>query len=241
MSSDYSWGKIVEYVSRVAREDVRVEEGGKTFDYPHPTQIMLTPMFFRGDGCYRSGHCCRHYTIVWTEEGKQAIEAATPETYAAWNLDYADHEYLKTQLIPMPVVVNGQDRMFWGDPPEKESIAKKQCDHLRFRDGMSYCNIKPVDSITCEFPHNNIFMVKGITYLRKQQFGRNWVLGCPVKFTGFNYERFRTSDIPLFERLQRIATDLGIATYIPEILDVFDKLDPALKAGVTPEEAIPIL
>ncbi len=240
MSSDYGITKVIEYVAHIAKEDVIVDYSGKHLEFNKPLRVMLSPLFFRGDGCYRSGKCCRNYTITFTQEGYDAILAAKPEDYGQWGLDYTKNDQLLKDIEEIPTLINGKSVMFYGDPPTAESNKLHKCDHLYYDNGMSYCDIHPVKSITCIFPHSNMYHTNGVTHIRKQQFGRNWALGCPVAFTGFNLERFDTIDVPLFERLLRIANDMQVETYIPELLEWFQKLRPGLVDGILPEEDIDI-
>lgn len=242
MSSDYGFGKIVEYVAALAKEDIILEVNGKTTVYEASKDIYLMPIFFRGDGCERTGKCCRHYTIAFTEEGHKKILEATQDDFAKYFLPMNYYEDLMASIEIVETTINGNKVKFYCDPPKTESIKRKQCDHLFYDEkGLSYCGIQPVKSITCEFPHNNMYRTQGKTYIRKQQFGRNHQLGCPVEFCEFNYLKFKAIDIPLFKRLKAIADDMKVETYIPELLAIFEDLDSDLSKGIIPKDKIDVI
>lgn len=242
MSSDYGFGKIVEYVAAMAKEDIHLTVEDKETVYKASEEIYLTPLFFRGDGCMRTGKCCRHYTIAFTEEGHKKILEATKDDFAKYFLPMDYYEDLMQSLEIVETDINGNKVVFYCDPPKTESVKKKQCDHLFYdKEGLSYCGIQPVKSITCEFPHSTMYQVRGKTYIRKQQFGRNHQLGCPVEFCGFNYVKFKAIDVPIYKRLKAIADDMKVETYIPELLAIFEDLDKDLSEGKIPTERIDVI
>lgn len=238
----YSFGKFLDYVAHLAKEPVHLEIDGTDYNWEAPDRIVLSPLFFRGDDCFRTGKCCKNYDIVFTQEGVDEIHKATKENYDAWGLPMDGHDGLLSRLTEKNVLVNGSPSKLWMDPATKESKATGKCNHLQYgEDGLSFCDIQPVKSITCHMPHNVVKFSRGTTHIRKQQFGRNWALGCPVKFRGFDYERFTTVDVPLFERLGVVGDDLGIETWIPEILDLFKSHDEDLKNSRLPKSEITFL
>ena len=59
------------------------------------------------------------------------------------------------------------------------------------------------------------------TVIRVIQFGRNWALKCPVEF-GPEDEKSTQSRIDWLRRLYHSSQDLGIDTWLPEILEYLD-------------------
>ena len=143
------------------------------------------------------------------------------------------------------IQVNGQPVKLFIDPmTNKELAKKKQCDQLRYDDqtGLSYCAIRDINSITCRMPHSVIkyYSNRNSTYFQKQQFGRNHMLQCPVKWRGFNMEGLKGTDIPLLTRLDDTAKDMGVKTIIPSLLTVIEGMIPSLGEGLLPQDSIRI-
>ncbi len=238
----YSFGKLIDYVRHVVIEPMVVDMGnGKTEEYLPSEKFFLSPVFFRGDNCYRSGRCCRPYDVSWTlEDFKRQVVNLDGEREIE---DFEGGQELLDTGFEYEIQVNGQPVKLFIDPmTNKELAKKKQCDQLRYDDqtGLSYCAIRDINSITCRMPHSVIkyYSNRNSTYFQKQQFGRNHMLQCPVKWSGFSKEGLLETDIPLLERLSQTAQDMGVETIIPSLLQVIWEMVPKLEQGLLPQESI---
>lgn len=239
----YSFGKLLDYIGRTTIEPVKVEADGEVMEYPVPDKFLLSPLFFRGDDCYRSGRCCRPYDVSWTKgDWDRQVSTFTKEGRELGSLE--GYQELKDTSFEHEILVNGTTQTLVIDPvTNKDHKRNLQCDQLRYNDdGVSYCAIREINSITCRMPHSTIRYIKrsNTTHFQKQQFGKNHHLQCPVKFTGFNYQNLIETDIPLLERLDQSAQDLGFQTIIPRLIDVIELMKPSLREGLLPKYPINI-
>ena len=77
-------------------------------------------------------------------------------------------------------------------------------------------------------PHTRVFHNStGATSISISQYGRNWALGCGVKFHApkdeSEFEEQKATKIAQFEYLKEVSDDLNIETYIPELIDYMKK------------------
>lgn len=240
----YSFGKLIDYVRHTAIDDMTVDMGnGKVEEYKAPSKFLLSPMYFRGDSCWRSGRCCRPYDVSWTKaDYDRQYEQMKDQGGDPTQLE--GFSELQETGLDYEIQVNGTTVPLFIDPmTNKEKQKKTQCDQLRYGDdGNSYCAIRDINSITCRMPHSTIryYADRDATYFQKQQFGRNHQLQCPVRWMGFSMEGLLETDIPLLQRLNQTGEDMGVRTIIPNLLKLIDLMMPKLGEGYLPLEPIEI-
>jgi Fe-S-cluster containining protein len=220
--------KLLEYVNRVAKEPIVLN--GEPFGNPPVVKVSLNESFFHKDGCVMCGRCCLNETTAWTDEGMSRIKGATPEDFAKWELDYGVVEEIMGRMTENVVDINGKQVSFFVCDKDKTSEAfhlswpdrkaSPRCHWLFEKDGTYRCRVHPVRSVTCGMPHCRFFhnVKTHSTSIGVSQYGRNWALKCPVQFGGFDEESTQ-SRILWLERLNEVADDCGVKTFLPEILD----------------------
>jgi len=233
MSSNYSYGKVMEYVAAIATHDIEVmDEKGNIVKYVAPSKIVISPLFYRNDGCNRCGKCCRNYDICFTKTGYDIVMGSPYAKY--------------TDMKEAHILINGREKTIYYDPPTSDNRSKVQCKHLKFNtEGMSYCNIHSVRSVTCKIPHMTLRHNKqGTTSISRQQYGRNWALGCTFEFSEtFDYDTFLNS-INELNDINVIAKDLGIETHYNLIVRYLNSIKKNLQNNIVPtkqKQVFPII
>lgn len=232
--------KLLDYLAKVAKEQIIVD--GVPFEEAVPESVTLSDSFFWKDSCAMCGKCCINETVVWTDEGINRImdclesggEGENNGNVGIVNIDPDDLEEL-SQLIEEKVVnINGQDRVFYVCPKDKQYAGqwhhfegkgdRQRCHWMRELDGKFVCGIHPIRSVTCALPHIRFFKVKKTnrTVLRTMQYGRNSKLGCPIEFEGPSEEGMQDK-IHWLKVLNDCAVDLGISTWLPEIIQYLEE------------------
>lgn len=229
MSID-SGDKLLDYVSKVSKEQVTLADGRY---WMPPTSVRINESFFLKDDCVMCGKCCPCETNAWTQEGWNRMLAATPEDFTKWGLDYGVLTELGDVLQKRVLQINGKDVTLYWVPKPKMSEAlhvewpdrkeQPRCRWLFEKDGTYRCRIHPVRSVTCGMPH--LRMVHNAdthsTTMGLMQFGRNWALRCPVEFGGPDEESVQVRILWL-RRLLATAEDMGVNTWLPEILEYLE-------------------
>lgn len=229
--------KILEYLNKVSKEFMIVD--GNAFGYAPVDRVVLSESFFQKDDCQMCGKCCPNESTVWTREGLERINSAKPEDFEIWGLDFEAVQEIKDRMKTVVHSINGKNIEFYVSERDSFSQAMKlkwadrkeqsRCHWLFEKEGTYRCRIHPVRSVTCGMPHCRFFHSETAhdttttTTIAVSQFGRNWALKCPVEFGPVDEESVQTRMLWL-ERLNAVAQDIGLETYLPEILEY-------LKAG----------
>ncbi len=246
--------KILWYIEKVAKEPILIDD---VTLYKHKTSIKLQPTFFLQDGCNSCGCCCVPEDNVFTQHEFDIISSMTADEFRSThpNLDPSDLDKLRFGLKQVNHTINGNIKPVYVYKlvktsyfiPSKGESGKTidRCTWAVRNNKNIYCKIHPVESITCLMPHLRIFYSKsGTVSLGISQFGRNWALGCNVEFYSpasvDQFNSIKLSRIQKLEHLHRCADDLGIPTYLPEIIDYinkipFDRYEKYLNCNIIPE------
>lgn len=226
--------KLLDYLSKVAKEQIIVD--GVPFNEKVPESVTLSESFFWKDNCVMCGGCCGNETVVWTQEGLNRIMdyvQADCSNEGIAKVSSEDMDDLSCLIQEKVVNINGHDRVFYICPKDErhggqwhdyEGRGEKQrCHWVREKDGKLLCGIHPIRSVTCALPHLRFFKVKKTnrTVLRVMQYGRNHKLGCPVEF-GEASEEGMADKIFWLKVLNDCANDLGISTWLPEIIEYLE-------------------
>lgn len=223
--------KILEYLNRVSKVPMVVN--GQLFGNSPVSSVTLRKSFYLKDSCEMCGKCCPNETTVWTSEGYQRILNESDDSFLKLGLNPEIRSKVIDNLITTEMVVNGKscqifthpsdtgksaNRLSWSDRGEVE-----RCHWLFEKDGTHRCSIHPIRSVTCGLPHIRFLYIRRTnhTYIGTVQFGRNFALRCPIKFTEFDEESVQ-SKIMWLKRLRDCSYDLGVDTFLPEIVDYLD-------------------
>lgn len=223
-----SMDKIIDYIAKVTKQPLTVN--GKVITNKPVDIVSLSDKFFLKDDCHMCGRCCPNENTAFTVSELEKIKNAVELDFEAWGLDYSNKDLLLEGIKQKVININGQDKFYYSHPKDPPSTCNRvsypdrsnlQRCHWLFEDGGLYkCMIHPVRSITCRMPHLRFFHNRKTnkTSMGVSQFGRNWALGCPIEFVGYDEDSVQ-SRIESLKILNETANDLGIKTYLPEILD----------------------
>ena len=224
--------KILEYINRVSKVPMIVD--GQPFGNPPVSSVTLRKSFYLKDSCEMCGKCCPNETTVWTSEGFHRILTEPEESFLNLGLNLEIREKLLKNLSKTEMNVNGKscdifthpsdsgkavNKLSWSDRAEV-----KRCHWLFEKDGTHRCSIHPIRSVTCGLPHVRFLYSRRTnqTFIGTVQFGRNFALKCPITFTEFDEASVQVK-IMWLKRLRDCANDLGVDTFLSEIIDYLDK------------------
>jgi len=246
--------KLIHYVGYMTKEKFTATYNKVKTSYEPANKVILSPAFFRGDDCVCCGRCCKNFTTTYTQEGKNRIDNCKDEDYAKFGLDPSIKQTFIDKLEQVNININGKEIPFWGSFQKDksklvhanyENTNPKKDQFLRcawtieIEPGKWVCSIHPMKSITCALPHMNIYHnVKNNVYIRKQQYGRNFLLGCPIEFGEFKYDSYKNWDLYWLKALRDAANDMQINTYLPELLNYLESIDDKLQKGIVPLKPI---
>lgn len=208
---------ILDYLGRLTKAPLAVKVGRKEKLYKLPKQVVISPQFFRGASCQRCSACCK-VPAVYTATDVQIIDDVlsgklSPEL--PYNLDSVRR--LRAGLQRFEIDIAGKAKSIWVYPLS----TTKKCDFLSQQDGVWICSIHAVKPINCMLPHIYVgFSAKNqVTRLTKRPFGSRWIKDCKSVFGKFSAQELETWDLRVLRQLQRNAADLGISTFLPEIIE----------------------
>ena len=230
--------KILQYLVPFAKEEIQIDD--TIIKYPI-TSIVLSDHFFEIDSCNMCGHCCPPEHNVYTQFECDEIMSYDLKNLEEYGLPSRYIEELRANLIKTVHNVNGRyvnlytfakpfPKMFLPrkgengkEVPRCYWVYKREDDHI-------VCGIHPVRSITCRMPHMRVFHNKksGRVSITNSQFGRNWALGCLVKFsnpsTVEQFEAVKAGRLEKLKYLNRIAEDVNVRTYLPEVIAYVERI-----------------
>lgn len=223
--------KIIEYVVRVAKQRVVVE--GHVLLAKPIEQVTVRENFFAKDDCHGCGRCCMNENIAYTirtfDRACNAMDNSNPY-----------HEELRDGADYCTRTINGAEIEFLSfdaDTPKKSQRFSyegrpenlQRCHFLNLSNPkIQTCNIHACRSITCGMPHMRFYHTSDSrnSSISLAPYGRNHQLGCPVVFAPYDgsieHEEAIYKRIKWLEMLELAANDMGIATWLPEILHKLD-------------------
>lgn len=131
--------------------------------------------------------------------------------YFNWNF-WADCE-LRPSSFTNLIIIRNRSRLF-----SSEHHNKGACPHLT-EDGCAIHNINPIH---CRLPLMKFKQVKSKTYITKEEYGRNWQFGCPIKFGPYDQNAFN-EDMNRLTRVKKVAEYFEIPTAIDIIIDMVNR------------------
>lgn len=192
-----------EYIEKVALEDFIVEFkiDNKQFRYEakKPNKIVISNNLFRAYSCLDLGcsRCCHSHGFhnIFSEEEYKKYLSLTPG---------------QDNYNTLPININGSEFNI-----KHYSHAGESCQHLELK--VNGCSIHQFNPIHCAFPLMKFKRVKGVTFVTREYFGRNWNMKCPAKFqtvnrSGFDYTMF------LLNRVLDVSKEFNIKTDLPRII-----------------------
>lgn len=236
-----SINKLFGYVCLLAREDVHIVFDDKyDFSYQKPKNVIISGMLFRTDSCHSSGRCCKvPFDLAYTHEG---IRRIVYHTIADADDNLAE---LLGALKKVKTSCNGHEvevHVHLNDKPARFT-GTKTCDFLRKPTegefaGKFICGVHTAKPFHCWAPH---FVVRqrdnSTSFISRMQFGRNHQFGCPVVFNSSlqYFEKDYQQDIDKLKWMEDIAYDLGIKTWIPQMIHWLEQnrwqIESMLKSG----------
>lgn len=202
-------------------------------------KISLSPSFFYVDDCICCGRCCGVVaeSLVLTASEYKRLQDCTDQEFIDYDLDVERLHHLKEAMVAENHTIDGKEVTIYKDPTpsqmfyiETKQQERKTCPYLfRNKEGLYRCGVHPVRSITCRVPHMRTFhSSRGNTSLGVSQYGRNWAVDCPIKFRECNdaeeFENTKKSRLDTLEYLLRVANELNIDTYLPEVIEYAKQL-----------------
>lgn len=239
--------KIIWYLRLVAKEPIQID--GRE-EWVGITGIKLASTIFNTDGCEVCGDCCCvHEDNVYTQHEYDKIMNMTDDEFRAEGFEFGPEGFdpwwltkLKTKLLLEKHIINGKEIPFYISKVEdvkltrvhtsedKKNILVPRCTFTRRDpDGLTKCSIHPVRSITCDMPHVRFIYRKNSTVsIGIVQYGRNWAMGCPVKFhepvDEIEWQKNKDNVLRKLKHLNRNAEDLNIETYLPEVIEYLEDI-----------------
>lgn len=218
--------KLFEYVARVSKTPITID-GKVILDRPVQS-VSISSTFFLKDNCEMCGRCCLNENNAYTVGEFSKAASAPNSAFTRFGLDPLVREEFVYGIRLRDYVFNSKPLQMIEFPKDKSSAAQRvsfegrpnleRCHWLFERDGTYRCKIHPMRSITCGMPHLRFFFNKETctTVLGVSQYGRNWALGCPVEFGGYDEQSVKER-LYWLERLYWVAVELEVETYLPEI------------------------
>lgn len=198
-------------LTNFSKTDVRINFDGEDLVFPACEKIVISPSFFKSFSCKRCCVCCQKgiSPLVYSDSDVVKMNYLT-------NLE--DVGKLQMGLKQVPIQVNNEAKNIY-----LYRFQGFRCgfDKLTEGDDIWSCDLhfKKLKPILCLLPWVRIINSKGCTSLRKSPFGYAWAFGCRAKWEEeFNKEQFEGHDLEIIHRLISAAKDLGIDTYLPEVL-----------------------
>lgn len=220
--------KIMQYLRLVSKGPVVVDNTEYNLYRSH---IRIADTFFYTDDCISCNCCCVTEDNVFTEKEYNIIMNTSHEDFINHGNPPENLDKLKEGLVEEIHIVNGNEIKLYvfKNHPNKWYVDRKQrecdrCGWIYEDNGKFLCGIHLVSSITCKMPHMRMFYNShsGCISIGISQYGRNWALGCPIKFyeptTESQFEDIKQSRISKLLLLDEVAKSMTIETYIPEIV-----------------------
>lgn len=230
-----SINKLFGYIGLLIKDDMTVVfDKNYQIEYKAPKSVSISQTLFQTDSCHSSGKCCKvAFDLAYTREGYERVERQKITNPTSTSLLAA--------LKKVETEINGKSVDVWVHLNDKIAryTGAKTCDFLENPSegpfaGKFICGLhggynrifESLQPFHCIAPH---FVVRsrmsGCSFIGRMQFGRNWRFGCPVVFErGDKYfEKDYKLDLDKLRMMLAISKDMGVETWIPEIVDWLEK------------------
>lgn len=179
--------KWFSYFTRISTSTVEVQIDNEVIVFEPPKVITISPLLYRGDSCSMDCDKCCYFNF-----NLWAGCEPVPDTA------HLEHIIVNNHLTK-PIFV--------------EPHSKRLCPHL----AKQGCAIHDINPIHCRMPLMKFKQVKNKVYITKEQFGRNWALGCPIKFGSYDLKAYG-EDMNRLIRVKKVTDYFGIETAISAII-----------------------
>lgn len=220
------------YISCVSDFEGDVEFEGHVQHFIRQPAINISQSLWHKTYCLCCGECCKNFNTVFSAEEYKEVQRRANE-------GSEPHKDYCSLAVELPLKVNGVDYHYVEVPPmspkDPNALMNKRGTAIHCRyidpqpDGKKFCRIHEYRSVSCGFPHLELRCTQGHTpSLLHVQYGRNWALGCPVdlKLPEYDQETYE-NDVYWLTRLYEFAESYNIPTMLPQILEIFSKVDVA--------------
>ena len=204
--------RLFKHLGNIVKEPVVIRVGKWEEQYSPPSKVVISQKFFRSAKCEKCGKCCK----------------------LGASLVYTDSMYCYAKKAGAQInriFINGEEESVY----IRENNPKEPCIFLKEKGWFKkklLCDIHVEKPTHCALPMIEIDRTKDSARLIKRPRGRNWRFGCPAKFKDFDYYEFLTWDLVKLKQLNAIAHDLGVRTWLPEILTWFYENDSIIQKGI---------
>jgi hypothetical protein len=185
-----SFRKEFSYISIFLKNNVIVENRFEKIILTPPRKVVISPSLFeRSYSCLDYPGCkvcCHAFYGVF-------LDGAVRES---------PHYKLISSFKTESVIFNGKEMNYYVENHEKGVCSLNS-------DGRG-CVVHEVNPITCLFPLVMFRKVGANISVQITSYGRNWALGCPIKFKPSNADYFNESVLPRFKRLNHYMNELGV-------------------------------
>jgi len=234
--------KLIKYLGYLTKVPLVVEILGQSVVYLPPSKVMVSNKFFRSAKCERCGRCCsKSFSLAFTSSDIARMEKSVQNHIVSLRQNLKE---VLVNLIPK------YKKFAYTKPCYLYVNKDRRCNFAHYYPSFGanaeewVCSIHRVKPIHCLLPLIQINRhgseEKSSVSLIKRQYGRNWALHCPVKFGPFSTEEFENQDLSILKRLQINAKDLGIATWLDEIVDYLEAHKEEFREGKLPEKPVVI-
>lgn len=240
--------KLCNYIGFTVKEDTVIKLPGKELNYRAKKGIVIQPSLFFSDYCVGCGVCCANYDTAYVGNEMELLNSDVTQAFEDKNLDVSNQQVLLNMLETLNIEVNGKSKIMYR-VKEQGSVNhgihadgkpnRLLCRWIKVReDGHKHCGIHPIRSITCGFPHMEMFKRmpdNGYTYLGIKQYGRNHQLGCPVVFEeNVFHKEVLLEKIYWLKRLQSACHYLEIPTWLDDVIKWLEDNMKTFESGVFP-------
>lgn len=196
-----SFKKAFHYLGDIALEPIEIEFNKKKILFTPPRGVKVSKNVLRQYNCldYGCAKCCKKpkfWNIFSIDQYEENVSKYTSEVY---NGEFTT------------AIVNGIEHKFY-----VESHTDTFCNHLDFEG--EFCRIHELNPIHCALPLTKFKRMKGITYVTKEYFGRNWNMRCPAVFKPLDEDGFNGL-IYMMNRVKKFADEMQVKTHIDKIID----------------------
>ena len=231
-NQDYaSLTKILKRLGNITKHPFALCFERKHIGFSPPTQVTISESFYRSAKCKMCGKCDRkiqNVSLVYTASEVDWIRSKLPqlllEEKGVANKLLSGLKKVQFTLLKNLITHSPDLEPYFGSGREAEIYVYRNtsgpCDFaIEGLFDSILCGIHKVKPIHCALPMLQIDRTKDSARLIKRPRGRNWRFGCPVEFKEFDYEEFLKWDLHCLSRLWMIERDLGLDTWLTEILN----------------------
>lgn len=200
--------KEFDYWQGWVKEPIKVcisipRSGSKSKDYTidiQPAQeIRISPTLFYRYSCMdhpECSQCCMRYWNIWPDALlPESIALALPKEF--------------TQRVC--VTIGNKNCVF-----VCYDHTKYECQFLN-----QGCTIHQNNPISCMFPLVHNTFKEGVLSLSKRKFGRNHLIGCPVRFQPYDdFSLFEQDTVSRYIRLRDYLNALQISNIVQDVIDI---------------------